>query len=74
MASDCQQHREQEDGPDQKQKQEPQQEHRGIYLITYPRTASNLPVRMLALDKQPNVISTEYGGYFFAEAVMRARS
>lgn len=36
------------------------------YLITYPRTCSNLFVRMLALEDQPNVFpAPDYGGYFF---------
>lgn len=38
---------------------------RRLYLITDPRTASNLLVRILALDKQPNVMSRKGGGYFF---------
>ena len=36
------------------------------YLITYPRTCSNLLVRMLALDEQPSVLpNRESAGYFF---------
>lgn len=36
------------------------------YLITLPRTCSNLLVRMLALDQQPNIFpAPEHGGYFF---------
>ncbi|KAI4289145.1 MAG: hypothetical protein L6R35_001586 [Caloplaca aegaea] len=39
------------------------------YLISYPRTASNLLVRILGLDSQPNVSSGELdGGYFFMRA------
>ncbi|GIJ91125.1 hypothetical protein Asppvi_010090 [Aspergillus pseudoviridinutans] len=36
-----------------------------FWLITYPRTASNLLNRMLALDEQPNVLPCDEGGYFF---------
>ncbi|RJE19231.1 hypothetical protein PHISCL_08438 [Aspergillus sclerotialis] len=36
------------------------------YLLTYPRTCSNLLVRMLALDEQPKVLpNSETAGYFF---------
>ncbi|KAI4263863.1 MAG: hypothetical protein L6R42_001010 [Xanthoria sp. 1 TBL-2021] len=36
------------------------------YLISYPRTASNLLLKILALDRQPNVSTGEFdGGYFF---------
>lgn len=36
------------------------------YLITYPRTCSNLLVRVLALDDQPKVLpNRESAGYFF---------
>lgn len=39
------------------------------YLISYPRTASNLLVKILDLDSQPNVSSGELdGGYFFMRA------
>ena len=38
---------------------------RRLYLITYPRSASNLLVRILSLDKQPNVLAPNLGGYFF---------
>ena len=38
---------------------------RRFWLLTYPRTASNLLVRMLALDDQPNLVSSEKRGYFF---------
>lgn len=42
--------------------------HRRCYLITIPRSASNLLVRILALDKQ-NVVSKGIGwGYFFFPA------
>lgn len=36
------------------------------YLISYPRSASNLLLKILALDRQRNVSTGEYdGGYFF---------
>ena len=39
------------------------------YLISYPRTASNLLVKILDIDSQPNVSSGELdGGYFFMRA------
>lgn len=40
-----------------------------LYLLTYPRSASNLLVRILALEDQPNVKSCKMGGYFFLPAV-----
>lgn len=45
----------------------PQSEHVPLYyLITYPRTCSNLLVHMLALDEQPSIFPTpNNGGYFF---------
>ena len=37
-----------------------------FYLITYPRSCSNLLLHMIALDDQPNVFpASEHGGYFF---------
>ncbi|PYH75892.1 hypothetical protein BO82DRAFT_359663 [Aspergillus uvarum CBS 121591] len=44
-----------------------------VLLITYPRTASNLLVKMLSLPDQPNVVSNERGGYFFWDAFMNER-
>lgn len=38
---------------------------RPLFLLTHPRTASNLLVRILALDEQPNVLARKSGGYFF---------
>ncbi|KAF4219369.1 hypothetical protein CNMCM5878_003288 [Aspergillus fumigatiaffinis] len=38
---------------------------RRFWLITYPRTASNLLNRILALDEQPNVLPCHDGGYLF---------
>ncbi|KAK4982813.1 hypothetical protein LTR66_009082 [Elasticomyces elasticus] len=43
---------------------------RRFYLLTYPRSASNLLVRILALDKQPNVTSGDLGGYFFISSYL----
>lgn len=42
---------------------------RRFFLLTYPRTASNLLVRILALGDQPNLLSHEGGGYFFLPTV-----
>lgn len=43
---------------------------RRFYLLTHPRTASNLLVRILALDQQPNVQWRERGGYFFLNTII----
>ncbi|GAB0134989.1 hypothetical protein EsDP_00003341 [Epichloe bromicola] len=40
-----------------------------LLFITYPRTASNLLMRMLCLQEQDQVVSRESGGYFFFPAV-----
>jgi len=45
---------------------------RRFYLLTYPRTASNLLVRILALPDQPSLFSSERRGYFF-DGTMRLR-
>lgn len=46
--------------------------HTPIYLITHPRSCSNLLVRILALDEQPNVCSAAFGGgYFFFPTFMQ---
>ncbi|MCJ1305305.1 hypothetical protein MMC08_008119 [Hypocenomyce scalaris] len=42
---------------------------RRFYLLTYPRTASNLLLRILALEDQPNLLSSEKGGYFFIKTI-----
>lgn len=43
---------------------------KGTYwLLTYPRTASNLLVRMLALDDQEDFLASENEGYFFLPTV-----
>ncbi|KAJ5974923.1 hypothetical protein N7481_008630 [Penicillium waksmanii] len=38
---------------------------RQFYLITSPRTGSNLLLKILALEDQPNVAFRKHGGYFF---------
>ncbi len=40
-----------------------------LLIITYPRTASNLLLRLLALPDQDKTVSDESGGYFFFPAV-----
>ncbi|EFE43823.1 hypothetical protein TRV_01397 [Trichophyton verrucosum HKI 0517] len=43
---------------------------RRFYLITYPRTGSNLLVRMLGLDNQPDFVSgDDRGGYIFLPTI-----
>ena len=44
-----------------------------LYIITYPRTASSLLMRILALPEQPNTLCEESGGYFFLPALVRMR-
>ncbi|CAG8890686.1 unnamed protein product [Penicillium egyptiacum] len=44
-----------------------------IFLVTYPRTASNLLLKMLALDDQPNTLSNKIGGYYFRPAFLKSR-
>lgn len=44
-----------------------------ILIITYPRTASNLLMRMLSLPDQPNALAAESGGYFFMPAIRHMR-
>lgn len=42
---------------------------RRVYLLTNPRTASNLMVRVLNLENQPRVLpAKDHGGYFFKQA------
>lgn len=43
---------------------------RRFYLITSPRTGSNLLLKILALEDQPNVAFREDGGYFFMPLVL----
>lgn len=38
---------------------------RRFYLITYHRTASNLLLRILYLENQPNIMLRKMGSYFF---------
>ncbi|KAJ5762116.1 uncharacterized protein N7511_005498 [Penicillium nucicola] len=51
-----------------------EEQRRRILLITYPRTASNLLVKMLSLNSQTAVVSNERGGYFFWDAFMTGRA
>ena len=44
-----------------------------FYLITYPRVASNLLVKILSIQNQPNVISNNLSGYFFLPAFLYAQ-
>lgn len=45
-------------------------QHRRFYLITYPRSASNLLVRILNLKNQPDVEPRpQHAGYFFMHAM-----
>lgn len=50
-----------------------QRQHDRFILITYPRTASNMLVRILALGDQPNVAYRESGGYFFMPLIVLMR-
>lgn len=45
-----------------------------FYLFTLPRSASNLLLRILALENQPSVASREKGGYFFLEPILLANT
>ncbi|ATY62533.1 hypothetical protein A9K55_008317 [Cordyceps militaris] len=45
-----------------------------LLLITYPRSASNLLVKVLNLPAQPNVVSVERGGLFFHPAAASMNS
>ena len=49
------------------------QSGRPLFLFTYPRVASNLFVKMLSLQDQPNILSNNLGGYFFLTAFIRIR-
>ncbi|EQL02676.1 hypothetical protein OCS_01614 [Ophiocordyceps sinensis CO18] len=46
---------------------------RRLLLVTYPRTASNLLLKMLAIHDQPNVLSNDIGGYYFRPAFLKSR-
>ena len=41
---------------------------RSLFLITYPRVASNLFVKILSLKNQDDVLTNDMGGYFFLPA------
>jgi hypothetical protein len=38
-----------------------------FYLLTYPRTASNLLIRILNLSEQSNILTNSRGGYYFMD-------
>jgi hypothetical protein len=44
-----------------------------LLIVTYPRTASNLLMRMLSFPDQNDVVSVESGGYFFMPAIWKLR-
>lgn len=41
-----------------------------LLLVSSPRTASNLLVRILALEEQPDIVTKDLGGYFFFPPVI----
>jgi hypothetical protein len=43
-----------------------------VLLVSVPRTASNLLVKVLNVHQQPNVLTNNTGGYFFHEAYTTA--
>jgi hypothetical protein len=43
-----------------------------FYLLTYPRTASNLLIRILSLEKQPNAVTDTQREYFFLKTMFLA--
>lgn len=43
-----------------------------LLLISVPRTASNLLLKILDIHNQPNVLTNQKGGYFFYDAFMTA--
>ncbi|KAJ5473545.1 hypothetical protein N7475_003111 [Penicillium sp. IBT 31633x] len=43
-----------------------------VLLVSVPRTASNLLVKILNIHNQPNAITNKMGGYFFYDAFMKA--
>ncbi|KAK4168225.1 hypothetical protein QBC43DRAFT_309902 [Cladorrhinum sp. PSN259] len=47
---------------------------RRLFLVSVPRTASNLLVRVLNIKNQPNVLTNPSSGYFFKEAYLTAAS
>ncbi|CAI7638556.1 unnamed protein product [Penicillium glandicola] len=46
-----------------------QKSHR-VLLVSVPRTASNLLLKILNIQNQPNVLTSQGGGYFFYDAFM----
>ncbi|KAJ5187095.1 hypothetical protein N7449_010089 [Penicillium cf. viridicatum] len=48
------------------------QPHR-VMLVSVPRTASNLLLKILNIQNQPNVLTSQQSGYFFYEAFIKAR-
>jgi hypothetical protein len=51
----------------------PQNNPSRLLLVSVPRTASNLLLKVLNIPKQPNLITSPKGGYFFFDAFMTAR-
>jgi len=45
---------------------------RRLFLVSVPRTASNLLVRILNVQNQPNVVTNEKSGYYFVDPYMGA--
>ncbi|KAF5860160.1 hypothetical protein ETB97_001865 [Aspergillus alliaceus] len=43
---------------------------RRLLLVSYPRTASNLLLKVLNIPGQPDIIANDNGGYFFMNAFM----
>ncbi|KAJ5770627.1 uncharacterized protein N7511_002678 [Penicillium nucicola] len=48
----------------------PQNETNRLLLVSVPRTASNLLLKVLNIANQPNVLSSPKGGYFFLDAFL----
>ncbi|KAJ5939996.1 hypothetical protein N7516_000164 [Penicillium verrucosum] len=44
-----------------------------LLILTYPRTASNLLMRMLSFPDQEDTVSVESGGYFFMPVIWKMR-
>src|SRR6187549_3935011 len=47
---------------------------RRLFLVSVPRTASNLLVKVLSIQKQPNVLTNEKAGYFLQDAYLLGTS
>jgi hypothetical protein len=43
-----------------------------FYLLTYPRTASNLLLRILNLSEQSSIITNDRGGYYFIQPSLQS--